>query len=134
MGLHMRAFRTRSELRYNMWQVLFLAALSACWGSELTKLVCFLSLLSGWTTYDFLFFHSYNVYFYRICNFCNWIPLDFVTSKRTINSIHLFADIPMEAPGHQTQPQTEMSMKVNENYLLFLRELSPVTHYSKCIS
>ena len=36
----------------------------------------------------------------------------------------------MEAPGHQTQPQTEMSMKVNEKYLLLLRELSPVTHYS----
>ena len=40
-----------------------------------------------------------------------------------MNSIRPFADIPMEAPGHQTQPQTEMSMKVNEKYSLLLREL-----------
>ena len=40
-----------------------------------------------------------------------------------MNSIHPFADIPMETPGHQTQPQTEMSMKVNEIYSLLLREL-----------
>ena len=38
----------------------------------------------------------------------------------------------MEAPGHQTQPQTEMSMKVNEKYLSLIREFCPVTHYSKC--